>query len=208
MSNITIDSMKAVQRLQSLAQAGLEYCEDKYDRERYEEIRELSVQLAALLSGREPDIVRSLFANETGYQTPKIDVRAVVFSKGNILMVREEEDGCWALPGGWADIGFSAGEVAAKEVREEAGLLVKPVKLLAVLDKSKHDHPPSAYYTYKMFIACDIIDGKPAPGMETTAADFFAQDQLPVLSQRRITGAQIDLLFSFYHNPDKSTIFD
>jgi ADP-ribose pyrophosphatase YjhB (NUDIX family) len=131
-----------------------------------------------------------------------------VFKENQILMVQEKIDGCWSLPGGWADIGYSAKEVVVKEVREEAGIEVKPLQLLAVWDKKHHPHPPSPYYTYKMFILCEIVSGEIAKGMETLDVRFFGQHELPELSVERNTQSQIQSMFEFLKNPAKEVLFD
>lgn len=196
------------QRVQAIAQAGLTYAVNDYDVERYEELRDISVQMMQELSGEEPEKIRMLFTNETGYQTPKVDVRAVVFAKNKILLVHEKIDNCWSLPGGWADIGYSPAEVAVKETREEAGLEVKPVRLLAVLDKNYHPHPPSPYYTYKIFILCESVGGALQRGMETQDVRFFDRNSLPELSVERNTESQIQLLFQYLDHPTKEATFD
>ena len=146
--------LELAKRLQAMAQSGLAYCNNPYDKERYEELRDISADIMASHTDMDGELVKNLFCNETGYQTPKVDIRGVVFQENKILMVREKLDGAWALPGGWADIGFTPGEIAAKEIMEEAGLEVKPIRLLAVYDKKCHPHPPSPYHVYKMFILC------------------------------------------------------
>ncbi len=128
-----------------------------------------------------------VFASEKGYQTPKVDVRGVVFRGNKILLVRETIDGRWSVPGGWADVGLTPLEVARKEVFEEAGLEVKPVRLLAVLDKMCHSHPPDMYHIYKIFILCEEQGGTLQNGMETSETGFFGLDELPPLSVPRIT---------------------
>lgn len=195
-------------RIQSIAQSGLAYSDNKYDIERYEQLREISVEIISRFTDAGMDKIKELFANESGYQTPKVDVRGVVFKDGKILMVKETLDGCWSLPGGWADIGYTPGEVASKEVREEAGLDVKPVRLLAVLDKKCYPHPPSPYHTYKIFILCDITGGELSTGMETSEAGFFERNELPPLSVERNTGEQVQMMFEFLDNPGKAVVFD
>lgn len=116
--------------LQAIAQAGLTYSKDMYDIERFEMIRDLSIEMMAKQTGTPQKVVKELFANETGYATPKVDVRAVIFKGNKILMVKEKLDGHWALPGGWADIGLTAKEVAVKEVREEADITFSPSSYL------------------------------------------------------------------------------
>lgn len=200
--------LRWAKRLQAIAQAGLTYSKDPYDRERFEEIRELSVEMMAAQTGTEAAVVRELFANEKGYATPKVDVRAVVFRDNKLLMVREKADGCWSLPGGWADIGLSPGEIAVKETREEAGYEVRAERLLAVFDKRLHPHPPSPYDTYKLFIRCEICGGSAQVGLETDGVGFFAEDELPELSTERNTESQIRLMFQYLREPDRPCAFD
>ena len=195
-------------RVQALAQAGLTYAENDYDLERYQELSEISVAILADLTDEEVPKIKELFTNEIGYQTPKTDVRAVVFREGKILMVREKIDNCWSLPGGWADVGFTPGEVAVKETREEAGLEVKATKILAVLDKKCHPHPPSPYHTYKIFILCEEVGGSLQQGSETLAVEYFDRAELPDLSTERGTVSQVQLMFEFLDNPLKETVFD
>lgn len=195
-------------QLQSIAQAGLAYSKDKYDLERFEMIRDLSVEMLAEQTDNDQSVIKDLFANETGYATPKVDVRAVVFKDNKILMVKEDPDAVWALPGGWGDIGLSPREVAVKEVQEESGFHVKAIKLIGILDKKYHDHPPSPYHTYKIFIQCEITGGKPETGIETSAVDFFAEDDLPELSVARNTESQIKLAFEHLNNPNAPVYFE
>jgi ADP-ribose pyrophosphatase YjhB (NUDIX family) len=128
-------------RMQALAQSGLEYSDNKYDRDRYQQLRQLSLEIMQDFTDMEMEKLVRVFAAEQGYQTPKVDVRGVVFRGDQILMVRETIDGNWSLPGGWADVGHTPSEVAIKEVWEESGLVVVPERLLAVLDKKMHNHP-------------------------------------------------------------------
>lgn len=102
-------------QIQAISQAGLAYSKDMYDLERFEMLRELSVDILSRYTEVETEKVRSLFANDTGYATPKVDVRGAVFQDDRILLVRERIDGAWALPGGWADIGLSPKEVVVKK---------------------------------------------------------------------------------------------
>lgn len=195
-------------QLQSIAQAGLTYSKDVYDIERFELIRNISVEILAKHTNIDQTSIKELFANETGYATPKVDIRAVVFREGKILMVRETNDGDWSLPGGWGDIGLTPSEVAVKEVKEESGFDVKPIKLIAVLDKKCHPHPPSPYHVYKIFIQCEIIGGQSKESIETDAVEFFAENGLPKLSIARNTESQIHLAFKHLHNPDEPVYFD
>lgn len=195
-------------QLQAIAQAGLTYSKDIYDLERFEEIRKMSIEMMSEYTKVDTSIIRELFANETGYATPKVDIRAVVFKDEKILMVKEKTDQSWALPGGWGDIGLTPAEVAVKEVQEESGFDVKAVKLIGVIDKKCHPHPPSPYHVYKMFIQCEIIGGEAKEGMETSSVAFFAENELPRLSIPRNTESQIYLAFKHLHHPEEPAYLD
>jgi len=169
------------QRLQALAQAGLAYTTGSYDRERYEEIRAISVRLLQELTDEPLEKIVRVFASEDGYQTPKVDIRAVVLRDGpEVLLVQEKLDSDkWTLPGGWADVGFTPFEVAAKETHEETGLLVKPVRLLALFDKRKHPHPPQPWYVYKAFVQCQVVGGAlMQETQETVGARWFQKHEI------------------------------
>ncbi|MBU7319680.1 NUDIX hydrolase [Paenibacillus oleatilyticus] len=195
-------------QIQAIAQTGLAYTKDVYDRERFEDLRQMSVDILAHYTETDPGKIKLTFASDTGYATPKVDIRGVVFRDGKLLLVREKHDGVWALPGGWADIGLSPSEVAVKEIKEESGFDAKPVRLLAVLDKKFHGHPPEPYHIYKLFIRCDITGGSATTGVETSAVGFFGEDELPVLSVERNTEAQLRTMFEFLRDPDKPVILD
>jgi ADP-ribose pyrophosphatase YjhB (NUDIX family) len=152
--------------------------------------------------------VRDLFACQTGYATPKVDVRAAVFGDDRILLVREREDGGWTLPGGWADIGESPAQAATRETREESGYQTRAVKLLAAYDRNLHGHPPIAFHAYKLFFRCELIGGDAAVSNETSGVSWFAEAELPELSVSRVTAGQIHRFFEHYRNPDWPTDFD
>jgi ADP-ribose pyrophosphatase YjhB (NUDIX family) len=207
-----LNLLSIAKRLQSIAQGGIFYSEDKpFDRERYEEISELSVQILSNLTDEPIEKIGNLFTQERdGYQTPKVDIRGVVFNEsGEILMVKEKADGCWSLPGGWADVGYTPSEVAVKEVREETGLEVKTVRLLAVIDKRNYSHPPEGWYVYKIFILCEIIGGNILSNTtETSGIQYFNIENLPPLSEPRNVYSQIKMMFEFRDDVGKAVYFD
>lgn len=210
MQNLNLLSI--AKRLQAIAQGGIFYSDDKpFDRERYEEISELSIQILSNLTDEPIEKIGNLFTQERdGYQTPKVDVRAVVFNElGEILMVKEKVDGCWALPGGWADVGYSPAEVAMKEVQEETGLEVKTVRLLAVMDKRNYPHPPEGWYVYKIFILCKKIGGNIlSDTTETSDIQYFSLENLPPLSEPRNVYSQIKMMFEYRDDVNKEAYFD
>ncbi|QKE72096.1 NUDIX hydrolase [Arthrobacter citreus] len=196
------------QRIQAISQAGLAFTKDPFDKERYEELRNISADILNQYSNLQFEEIEGLFANERGYPTPKVDVRGVVFKDGKILLVREKSENKWSLPGGFCDVGLSASENVVKEIFEESGYKVETKKLLAVLDMTKHAHPPQLYHYYKLFIQCEIVGGNSTTGIETSGIDFFDVGQLPELSLSRNTAAQIELMYEYYQNPLKETWFD
>ncbi|MFK7691885.1 NUDIX hydrolase [Paenibacillus sp. HJGM_3] len=196
-------------QIQAISQSGLAYSKDVYDQERFEQLRQLSIEIMSAYTGVEEEKVRSLFAAEQGYATPKVAVRAVVFREGKLLLVRERADGAWALPGGWADIGLSPKEIAVKETREESGYEVQAGRLLAIFDKNRHeDQPPSPYHEYTVYILCELIGGEERTSVETSEVGFFGPDELPVLSSSRNTENQVNMLFSYLNNPDQPAYSD
>ncbi len=195
-------------QLQSLAQAGLTYSKDKYDIERFQQIRNLSVEILSEYTGISNEKIEDLFCNEIGYQTPKIDIRGAIFKENKILLVKESVDGCWSMPGGWAEFNLSIKENIIKEAREEAGLNVVPKRLIAVLDRNKHNEPVSAYGIYKIFVFCELIDGAFKKNIETEESGFFSLADLPPLSVERNTKKQIEICFNSKSNDKFFTIFD
>jgi ADP-ribose pyrophosphatase YjhB (NUDIX family) len=200
--------LRFAERVQAIAQTGLAYASDPYDRERYEELRGIAVEMAA--TGLElPDSeVKVAFASGLGYPTPKVDVRAVVFRGDELLLVRERRSGRWTFPGGWADVGDTPGASAERETLEESGYRVRAVKLLGLLDKARHAHPPSVDYTYKVLIACRLEGGEPATSHEIDAVGFFARNAIPPLDLDRTTPGQIDLARAHHEDPSRPTDFD
>ncbi len=195
-------------RILALAQTGLAYADNDYERDRYRELERISLKMMANLTGTTVGTIGPFFEGNRGYQTPKVDVRAGVFREGRILLVREKADGRWAPPGGFADIGYSPAGTVVKETREETGLKVEPIRLIAVLDKALHPHPPSPFHIYKLLFLCRERGGTLEKGWEVTDARFFDRKKLPPLSKERITRGQIELFYKFLGHPDQETVFD
>lgn len=194
--------------LQEIAQTGLAYVKDPYDAERYVQIREIAAEM--LMHGTEEEIVviRGLLEGSVGYATPKVDVRGVVFEGETVLLVRERSEGLWSLPGGWANPDESPSESVTREIQEESGYLTRPTRLLALLDRDRHGHPPHLFSIYKLFFACERIGGAMKESNETDGVAFFPLDTLPPLSLGRVTEAEIADLFALHCNPSSLTAFD
>ena len=194
--------------IQSLAQAGLAYTDNVYDIERYERLRVIAAEMMAEKSGLTLDKVKGLFCNETGYQTPKLDTRGVVFKDGKLLLVHEN-NGTWALPGGWCDVLQSVESNTLKEIYEETGFSARALKLIAVQDRNKHNKPAYAYGVCKIFVLCEIIGGGFRENIETTEVKFFARDELPEnLAEEKTSREQLEMCFRAYGDKNWETYFD
>ena len=194
--------------IQAIAQAGLTYGRDAYDKERYARLREIAAEMISSQTELPVEKVRGLFCNETGYQTPKVDTRAAVFQKDRILLV-QEANGTWSLPGGWCDVNRSVAENTVKETLEEAGLRVRAERLIAVQDRNRHNPPPYPYGVVKLFVLCTPLGGEFVPNIETTRRAFFTREALPApLAEEKVTREQILLCFDAKNNPNWVTQFD
>ncbi len=200
--------LRFAERVQAIAQTGLAYARDPYDRERYEELRAIATQMAAAGLGVSPDEIRVAFASGHGYPTPKVDVRAVVFRADELLLVRERKSGRWTFPGGWADVGDTPSAAVERETLEESGYRVRATKLLALLDKTRHAHPPSVDYTYKVLVGCRFEGGDPVTSHEVDAVGFFARGATPELDLDRTTPGQVTLAWAHHDEPGRATDFD
>ena len=195
-------------RIQSIAQAGLQYGKDQYDKERYEKLRQIAAEMISEKTDISVEKVYGLFCNETGYQTPKVDTRAAVFVDDKILLVHEN-NGTWSLPGGWCDVDQSVASNTEKEVKEEAGFTVKAEKLIAVQDWRKHNVTNYAYGVLKAFVMCRYESGKFEENIETTEIGFFGKGEIPDhLAVEKCTREQIMMCFEAYEKKDMPTLFD
>lgn len=193
--------------LQSLAQAGLYYTRDVFDRERFQRIREIAAEMVSHQAGLPMEQTWDLFCCETGYQTPKLDTRAAIFREDKILLVRER-NGTWSLPGGWVDVNLSVMESALKEVREEAGLEASVDFVIAVQDREKHNRPEYAYKVCKIFVHCTALGGGFQANAETTESRYFALEELPPLAEEKNTAEQIELCFAAHRAEHWVTVLD
>lgn len=197
-------------RLQATAQNGLQYAQSPFDRERFEAVQNIAAEILAAHTALEPARIHELMDSETGYATPKVDVRGVVFKDNALLMVREKFDGRWTVPGGWADVSETPSEAVVREIREEAGFETRVTKILAVYDRSRQGNvPPYPFHVYKLFFQCELLGGKATTSIETEEVGFFAEDKIPSdLSIPRVNAKQIARFFEHLRHPDWPTDFD
>src|SRR5215831_7306285 len=192
-------------KIQAIAQNGLTFTRDPFDRERYVQLRELATVMLAAQLELPVARARDLWDGEFGYATPKVDVRGGVFQDDEVLLVRERSDGRWTLPGGWVDVNDAPSQAVAREIREESGYHSRAVKLAALVDRNRHPHPPGVYHIYKLFFVCELTGGAACAGAETDAVAFFPVHALPELSRGRVLASQIERLYQHRLHPGLPT---
>jgi ADP-ribose pyrophosphatase YjhB (NUDIX family) len=195
-------------KVQAIAQNGLLFKQEPFERERYTQLKDLSDSILAAELDIPLGKARALWEKEDGYVTPKVDVRGGVFDGDKVLLVRERSDGRWTLPGGWVDVNDAPSEAVVREIYEESGYRAKATKLAMLVDKNRHPHPPSVHHIYKLFFLCDLTGGAPKTSNETDGVDFFPVHSLPDLSVGRALSSQIERLYAHHLNRALPTDFD
>jgi ADP-ribose pyrophosphatase YjhB (NUDIX family) len=208
--NAAASILQWARKVQAIAQNGLTFTQDPFDRERFQQLQELVTTILTSQLAITPAQLQDLWLGDDGYATPKVDVRGGVFEENKVLLVRERSDGKWALPGGWVDVGDGPAFAVEREIREESGYLAKAVKLAALFDKNNpaHGHPPSILHIYKLFFLCELTGGTPTLSNETDGVDFFPVSSLPPLSTGRTTQSEIERLHEHHLNRGLPTDFD
>jgi ADP-ribose pyrophosphatase YjhB (NUDIX family) len=210
MGNDKFDWFEIARRLKAISQAGKHFAANEYELNRHQELEQICAEIFEHYTDRNAEQARGILQEDTGYPTPKVDCRGVVFKDDKILMVKEVADGGWTLPGGWCDCGMTAGQNVAREVWEESGYKVNPVRLLAVFDRDRQGHtPPYPFNIYKLFFLCELTGGAPAVSHETSEVAWFAEDQLPQnLSRGRTLHHELKLFFAQYRDSAIPVAFD
>jgi ADP-ribose pyrophosphatase YjhB (NUDIX family) len=208
--NTAADILQWARKVQAIAQNGLEFSRDTFDRDRFEQLQQLVTTILTSELTITPGELKGLWKGDEGYATPKVDVRGGVFEQDKVLLVRERSDGKWTLPGGWVDVGDAPSFAVEREIREESGYLAKAVKLAALFDRNnpKHAHPPSILHIYKLFFVCELTGGTATLSNETDGVDFFPVNSLPPLSIGRAAQSQIERLYQHHLNRGLPTDFD
>lgn len=193
--------------LRSIALSGLFYCEDKKLLKEYEKLRDISFKIIEEYSKHSFEEIENFFSKDVGYQTPKLDSRAAIFKDNKILLV-QENNGLWTLPGGWVEEDLSIKENIIKEVKEEAGLNIVPRKLICIQDRKKHNEPVYIYDLTRFFVLCDLIDGEFIKNEETISSNYFSLDNLPELMDSKTNLEQIKICFNSYYGIENNALFD
>ena len=200
--------LELARRLHALARTGLHFCGNEYDRERYDEIERIAAELLGGSTPADRDALLALWRTETGYVTPKVEVRGAAFRDGKVLLVRESADGRWTLPGGWADVNESPSQAVEKEIEQESGFRARAVKLAALYDRRLHGHGPTLHHSWKAFFLCEITGGEARGSYETDAVGFFDLDALPEMSLGRSTPRQVARMLVHWRSRSLPADFD
>ena len=195
-------------RIQAIAQDGLAYSKDHYDRERFSALRDLAAEILSDHSQLSGDQSRALFLSEKGVATPKVDVRGAIFVGNRILLVRARGEGKWSLPGGWATPGETPSQALVREVEEETGIKVRVSKAIAVHDNDHHGLPSVVFQVYKIIMLAELVEGSATESYETDGVGFFGQAEIPPLCEYRTGSDEIELAFAHHHQPSLPTSLD
>lgn len=192
--------LKLISEIQALSQNGLTFSTNEFDIERYRRLTEISAEIASYFSDNSAENIKKIFSVEQGYATPKVDVRAFILQDDKVLLVKERADGLWTLPGGFADVSETPSQAVIRETKEESGYNVKIIRLLALWDKFKHNHPLNWPHIYKCFFHCEYLSGEAKENIEISDIAFFKIDNIPSLSTPRVTEQQLINLYTLVKN--------
>jgi len=164
--------------IQALAQSGESFSMNQWQSQRYQRLMEIAAEIISDHTQHPIEPIAESFNAQSGYSTPKVDVRGAVFQDSKLLMVRERIDNAWTMPGGWADVGDSPASAIEREVLEESGFRVKAHKVIGLYDANRIE-PLSLFHAGKLVFFCDILGGEATPSDETSEVAFFSKDEIP-----------------------------
>ena len=192
----TTDFAKAIQRMLAITDTGLTYTKDPYDRERYEDLRQILWSVLQDQTELDQEELTAILKPTGSYATPLMDVRAWIVQDQKICLVRGQGEDTWALPGGFGEVGYSPKENIRKEVQEETGFTAEVGSLLAVFDTNRFQLQNKQYA--KFVFDCQLLDGQFQENQEIAELEFFDIKNLPPLSEKRITQEQMEILWQVY----------
>ena len=201
--------LKWAREIQALGQTGLAFSQNHYEEERNKRIIELAAEIIAEHTNLEKELLEKIFMVQPGYTTPKVDVRSAVVKENKILLVKEMDDGRWAMPGGWADVGDYPSEVAIRETKEESGYDISVNKIVGVFDANRiGGRMLEFFHAFKIIFLCELIGGEATPSNETSEVGFFGFDELPELSSNRTNERHLEEIKLHLENPARLALFD
>jgi len=206
--NINEKWLDWAREIQALAQTGLAFAPNHYEKERSTRLIELSAEIIEAHTNLKAKDISKILMEQPGYATPKVDVRAAIIKDNKILLVKEIADGKWSMPGGWMDVGDFPAKAAERETKEESGFIVKATKLIGAFDANRSGRPIEFFHAVKLIYLCEILGGKPTVSSETSEVKFFELNELPSLSENRTNGRHIDEIVKHLNNPNRLAFFE
>jgi len=207
-NNSEFNWLVVAREIQQLAQTGSAFAVTDYEKNRYKRLTEITAEIIEHHTDLQKESVQKILMDHPGYATPKIDVRAAVIKDNKILLVQETTDNCWAMPGGWADVGDVPSEVAIRECKEESGYDVNPIKVIGVFDANRVGGRLEFFHAFKIIFLCELIGGEAKISDETIDVQFFDLEHLPILSLNRTNDKHINEIKLHLINPERKTFFD
>lgn len=207
-NNSEFNWLEVAREIQQLAQTGSAFAVTDYEKNRYKRLTEITAEIIEHHTDLQKESVQKILMDHPGYATPKIDVRAAVIKDNKILLVQETTDNCWAMPGGWADVGDVPSEVAIRECKEESGYDVNPIKVIGVFDANRVGGRLEFFHAFKIIFLCELIGGEAKISDETIDVQFFDLEHLPILSLNRTNDKHINEIKLHLINPERKTFFD
>jgi len=207
-NNSEFNWLQVAREIQQLAQTGSAFAVTDYEKNRYKRLTEITAEIIEHHTDLQKESVQKILMDHPGYATPKIDVRAAVIKDNKILLVQETTDNCWAMPGGWADVGDVPSEVAIRECKEESGYDVNPIKVIGVFDANRVGGRLEFFHAFKIIFLCELIGGEAKISDETIDVQFFDLEHLPILSLNRTNDKHINEIKLHLINPERKTFFD
>ena len=192
----TTNFAKALQRMLAITDTGLTYTKDPFDRERYEDLRQILSSIVQDQTELDQEELTAILKPTGSYATPLMDVRAWIVQDQKICLVRGQGEDTWALPGGFGEVGYSPKENIRKEVQEETGFTAEVGSLLAIFDTNRFQLQNKQYA--KFVFDCQLLDGQFQENQEIAELEFFDIKNLPPLSEKRITQEQMEILWQVY----------
>ncbi len=200
--------LEIARELQQLSQTGAAFAVTDYEKQRYRRLTEITADIISHHTDLELESVKKVLMDQPGYATPKVDVRSAVIKDGRILLVQETTDNCWAMPGGWADVGNVPSEVAIRETKEESGYDVKPIKVIGVFDANRIGKRLEFFHAFKIIFLCQLIGGEAKISDETLDVQFFDFNKLPPLSLNRTNEKHLNEIKLHLFDSERKTFFD
>ena len=200
--------LKWAREVQAIGQTGFYFSTNDFDRQRYQRLIDLASEMMSGATGLPGDEFNKDFLMQTGYATPKVDVRAAVFRDQQVLLVREQQDGRWSMPGGYADVNEPPARMVEREAWEESGYRVRACKVVGVYESNHDRQPVLVYHAYKIVFLCELVGGEARTSYETQAVEFFPLDDLPELSPNRTQPRFIQEAYAHLREPHRPAAFD